>query len=133
MPTRSTKLEVVIFSFVGIAGFITDAVVVFSLTSSGANAIWAQAIAFSVAVTVTWLLNRKFTFSQHASPNWLREWVHYVAANSVGAAVNNSLYVLLILTTAIFSREPVLAVAVGSLAGLVFNFTASRTLVFRAR
>lgn len=133
MPTRSMKLELFFFSFVGITGFITDAAVVFSLTSIGANDILAQAIAFSISVTVTWLLNRKFTFAQHASPNWLRELVHYVAANSVGAAVNNGLYVVLILTMAIFSREPVLAVAVGSLAGLVFNFTASRTLVFRSR
>ena len=131
MSTRSAKLEMVFFSFVGIAGFIVDAGIVFSFTGSGANAIWAQAVAFSVAVTVTWLLNRKFTFAQHASHNWQRELMHYVAANSVGAVVTNAVYMYLILNISVFSRNPVSAVAVGAMAGLFFNFTASRVFVFR--
>ena len=131
MSTRPAKIEIALFSLVGAAGFVVDAAIVWALTSSGANAIIAQAIAFAVAVTVTWLLNRQFTFAQHASPNRLREWMHYVAANSLGAVVNNGVYVLLVLTVAMFSKEPVLAVAAGSLAGLVFNFTASRAWVFR--
>ena len=47
--------------------------------------------------------------------------------------VNNGVYVFLVLTVDMFSKEPVLAVAAGSLAGLVFNFTASRAWVFRSR
>jgi putative flippase GtrA len=129
--SRPAKIEIALFSLVGAAGFVVDAAIVWVLTSGGANTIIAQAIAFAVAVTVTWLLNRQFTFAQHASPNRLREWMHYVAANSLGAVVNNGVYVLLVLTVAMFSKEPVLAVAAGSLAGLVFNFTASRAWVFR--
>ena len=110
-----------------------DASIVWAFTSAGVDPLTAQAVAFTVAVTVTWLLNRRFTFAHHASPHWLREWLHYVAANSVGAVVNNGVYALLVLTVAMFSKEPVLAVAAGSLAGLVFNFTASRALVFRPR
>jgi putative flippase GtrA len=131
--SRPAKVEIVLFSLVGAAGFVVDAAIVWALTSSGANAIIAQAIAFAVAVTVTWLLNRQFTFAQHANPNRLREWMHYVAANSLGAVVNNGVYVLLVLTVAMFSKDPVLAVAAGSLAGLAFNFTASRAWVFRPR
>ena len=130
---RSPKAELVLFSLAGVAGFLVDAGVVWVLTRAGVGPIMAQAVAFTMAVTVTWLLNRRFTFAHHASPNWLREWLHYVAANSVGALVNNGVYALLVLTMAMFSKEPVLAVVSGSLAGLVFNFTASRTLVFRAR
>ncbi len=110
-----------------------DASIVWIFTRVGVDPITAQAVAFTVAVTVTWLLNRRFTFAHRASPYWLREWLHYVAANSVGAVVNNGVYALLVLTIALFSKEPVLAVAAGSLAGLVFNFTASRALVFRLR
>ncbi len=128
--SRPAKIEIALFSLVGAAGFVVDAAIVWALTSSGANAIIAQAIAFAVAVTVTWLLNRQFTFAQHASPNRLREWMHYAAANSIGAVVNNGVYVLLVLMVAMFTKEPVLAVAAGSLAGLVFNFTASRAWVF---
>ena len=130
---RSPKAELVLFSLAGAAGFLVDAGSVWVFTRAGADPLTAQAVAFTVAVTVTWLLNRRFTFAHHASPNWLREWLHYVAANSIGAVVNNGVYVLLVLSMALFSREPVLAVAAGSLAGLVFNFTASRALVFRPR
>ncbi len=127
------KSELICFSLVGMAGFFVDAGIVWVLTRIGLDPIMAQIYAFTVAVTVTWLLNRKFTFAHRARHNWIREWLHYVAANSVGAAVNNGVYVLLVLTVALFSKEPVLAVAMGSLAGLIFNFTASRYLVFRAR
>ena len=130
---RSPKAELVLFSLAGVAGFLVDAGIVWVFTRAGVDPFTAQAVAFTMAVTVTWLLNRRFTFAHHASPNWLREWLHYVAANSVGAVVNNGVYALLVMTVALFSKEPVLAVAAGSLAGLVFNFTASRTLVFRPR
>jgi len=130
---RSPKAELVLFSLAGVAGFLVDAGVVWVLTRAGVGPIMAQAVAFTMAVTVTWLLNRRFTFAHHASPNWLREWLHYVVANSVGAVANNGVYALLVVTVALFSKEPVLAVAAGSVAGLIFNFTASRTLVFRAR
>lgn len=130
---RSSKAELVLFSLTGAAGFLVDVGIVWIFTRAGVAPLTAQAVAFTVAVTVTWLLNRRFTFAQHASPNWLREWLHYVAANSIGAVVNNGVYALLVLTVAIFSKEPVFAVAIGSLAGLIFNFTASRALVFRAR
>lgn len=128
---RSPKAELVLFSLAGAAGFLVDAGIVWVFTKAGAGPLTAQAVAFTVAVTVTWLLNRRFTFAHQASPHWLREWLHYVAANSIGAVVNNGVYVLLVLSMALFSREPVLAVAAGSLAGLVFNFTASRAWVFR--
>jgi putative flippase GtrA len=130
---RFPKTEIILFSLAGVTGFLVDAGIVWTFTREGVDPITAQAIAFTVAVTVTWLLNRRFTFAHHASPNWLREWLHYVVANSIGAVVNNAVYVLLVLSIALFSREPVLAVVAGSLAGLVFNFTASRAWVFRPR
>lgn len=133
LEIRYSISEFAYFSLAGVAGFLIDTGVVLLLTKSGMDPIMAQSVAFTIAVTITWLLNRRFTFAHHASPKWLREWLHYVAANSVGALVNNGVYALLVLTMAMFSKEPVLAVVSGSLAGLVFNFTASRTLVFRAR
>lgn len=130
---RSLKNEFVFFSLSGVAGFIVNAGIVFSLTKAGFDPFSSQAIAFSIAVTTTWLINRRFTFAHYANQNWIREWMHYVVANSIGAVVNNATYVALVLSMAQFSREPVLAVAAGSIAGLFFNFIASRTLVFRVR
>lgn len=130
---RSDHQELLRFSLSGVAGFLVDAGVVWLLTHDGTGPILAQCVAFAVAVTVTWWLNRRFTFARHASPHLLREWAHYVAANALGAVVNNGVYVLLVLTVTLMARIPVLAVAIGSLAGLAFNFTASRAWVFRPR
>ncbi len=97
----------------------------------GLGPIMAQAIAFTVAVTVTWLINRHWTFAEHASNRWAHEWTRYIAANSVGAAVNNGVYIILVFTVALFSKQPVLAVATGSLVGMSFNFAFSKLIVFK--
>lgn len=120
------------FALTGVVGFVVDASIVWLLTYFGTNPIIAQGIAFFVAVTVTWWLNRKYTFPDWADHRLLREWLKYLSANSFGAIINNGVYVGLVLSVAVIANEPVLAVAAGSLAGLFFNFTASRVLVFRS-
>lgn len=131
MIRNKQHIQFIRFGISGVAGFITDAslVVLFTRTFS-IGPIPAQIIAFSVAVTVTWLINRHWTFAEHTSDRWLYEWGKYVAANSLGAAANNAVYVSLVLTTAIFSKYPVFAVALGSVVGMVFNFASSKHLVF---
>ena len=55
-----------------------------------------------------------------------------MAANSIGAVANNSVYAILVLTAATFSKDPVLAVAAGSVVGMVFNYSSSTFWVFNA-
>jgi len=127
---RKRFYEIIRFGVSGVAGFIVDAgIVALFTTARWLGPIMAQAIAFTVAVTVTWLINRHWTFAKHASERWLHEWVRYVAANSVGAVVTNGVYVILV-TVTVFSNSPLLAIAVGALVGMVFNFELSKRLVF---
>ncbi|WP_431307172.1 GtrA family protein [Acidithiobacillus acidisediminis] len=122
------------FGISGVAGFLVDAGLVALCTQVlSIGPILAQVIAFSVAVTVTWLINRHWTFAEHASDRWLYELARYVTANSVGAAANNAVYVSLVLTITAFSKDPVLAVAAGSLAGMSLNFASSKLIVFKPR
>lgn len=124
--------EIIRFGISGVAGFIVDAGIVLLITKElGAGPLVAQIIAFTVAVTVTWFINRHWTFAEQASEKWLHEWTRYVTANSVGAVINNSVYAGLVLTIGIFSNDPILAVAAGSLAGMGFNFALSRLVVFK--
>jgi putative flippase GtrA len=124
--------EIFRFGLSGIAGFLVDAGIVAILSGKlGADPVVAQGIAFTIAVTVTWLINRHWTFSENASERWLHEWTRYVVANSVGAIVNNGVYVFLVLCVAEFSKEPVFAVAAGSIAGMGFNFASSKLIVFK--
>ena len=129
--TRELHSQFFRFALSGVAGFVVDASIVWALTRLSIDAIWAQAVAFPVAVTATWWLNRKYTFSHLADHRFFREWLRYIFANSVGAIVNNGIYIILVVSVSVMTQHPVFAVAVGSLGGLAFNFTASRVLVFR--
>jgi putative flippase GtrA len=91
-------------------------------------------IAFVPAVTFTWWGNRNLTFADQASggpAGMLAEWARFVATNSLGAAANFAVYALLIGFAPWPLNVPYLALAVGILVGLVFNFTLSKKLVFR--
>jgi putative flippase GtrA len=117
------------FAAVGVVGFVVDAVIVEALKQC-AGPLVAQLLAFPVASTVTWALNRRFTFGASELP-LVREWLRYVFANLFGWAANNGTYAWLVFHVGVAYRHPVLAVAAGSTAGMFFNFGASRLLVFR--
>jgi putative flippase GtrA len=85
------------------------------------------ALAFACAITVSWYLNRTFTFRARRSDHMVRELFGFVGANLPGAALNYSVYAGLVF----LHVEPVAAVATGSIVGMLSNFTLSRWLIFR--
>jgi putative flippase GtrA len=116
------------FALVGVAGYIVNAGMVEALAPS-MGPIWAQVLAFPVAVTVTWWLNRRYTFgASHRAIH--HEWLRFVLANALGWAANNGAYVWMIFSMPLAYKHPAVAVAVGSLAGMVFNFAMTRQFVF---
>ncbi|WP_020484168.1 bifunctional glycosyltransferase family 2/GtrA family protein [Methylomonas sp. MK1] len=117
------------FGLVGVVGYIVNAGLVESLVLN-MGPLRAQMLAFPAAVTVTWWLNRRFTFgaSHHAMHH---EWLRYVLANMLGWTANNGAYLWMIFSVPLAYQHPALAVAVGSLAGMVLNFSASRLIVFK--
>jgi putative flippase GtrA len=119
------------FFVVGIVGFMVNAGVV-EAWARFSTPLVAQAIAFPAAVTVTWWLNRRYTFgaSRYTAHH---EWMRYVLANALGWATNNGTYFYLVLHFAIAYRHPMIAVAAGSMAGMLLNFTGSKLLVFHKK
>jgi putative flippase GtrA len=117
------------FALVGIAGYVVNAGMVEALAPA-MGPICAQVLAFPVAVTVTWWLNRRYTFgASHRAIH--HEWLRFVLANALGWVVNNGAYVWMIFSMPLAYKHPALAVAVGSLAGMVFNFAMTRQFVFQ--
>jgi putative flippase GtrA len=120
------------FALVGGAGFVVNAGalwIALHLLHLGKDVAWF--FAFVPSVTFTWWGNRTFTFHEHASSGLratLHEWARFVATNGFGAIVNYAAYEALIHWTAV---NPYIALAAGVLAGLAFNFTLSKRLVFR--
>lgn len=120
------------FAAIGVIGFAVDAGVVALLVRVlGWGAYQARPVSYVCAVATTWWLNRRFTFASKRPP--LREFLQFVAANTLGAAINLGAYVAILAWLGSSGWIPIAAVAVGSLAGLAMNFTLSSRVVFAAR
>lgn len=90
----------------------------------------AVAAAIVIAMVFNFVLNRQISFSYARDGSWMRQFLGFVAACSLGAAIN---YVTTIAVTAQFPKLPMqLAALVGIAAGTGVNFVVSRYLVFRA-
>lgn len=118
------------FSIVGAFGFVVDAGVLHLLIATADGDLYvSRLLSFLAAASFTWAMNRRFTFrSTDHRPG--HQWARFVAVNAVGGGINYAVYAGLVATLPPIAALPVLGVAAGSLAGLVVNFTVSRTLVF---
>jgi putative flippase GtrA len=115
-----------LFALVGAAGFLVDAGVLLLLAKLlGMNIYLARIISWLAAATSTWRLNRTLTFADHGAP-LLRQWLMFLATNAGGGLINMGVSLGLIAARV----GPVLALACGALAGLLWNFLASRRFVF---
>lgn len=122
------------FCVVGVIGFVADAGTLYLLMSmAGLDPFTGRMFSFLFAATVTWTLNRNYTFRSSVPAPKTSQWARFVTANTIGGALNYGVYSALILSGGWFIKAPVLAVAVGSVVGLAFNFTASRKFVFKLR
>jgi putative flippase GtrA len=118
------------FGVVGTFGFVVDTAVVYSLRYQ-LGLYGAGLVAFLVAATANWVMNRLWTFRGQGSLPVHREWARYMVTNLAGFVLNRGTYALLVTFVAIAAEQPVLAVAAGSIAGMGVNFVLSRRMVFR--
>jgi putative flippase GtrA len=118
------------FGVVGTFGFVVDTAVVYALRYR-LGLYGAGLVAFVVAATANWVMNRLWTFRGQGSLPVHREWARYMVTNLAGFVLNRGTYALLVTFVAIAAEQPVLAVAAGSIAGMGVNFVLSRRMVFR--
>jgi putative flippase GtrA len=124
------------FGMVGAGGYVVDtAVLALDTHFLGLDPYSGRALSIFIAMTFTWLGNRTLTFREHAARGSARaiarEWLKFLGANIVGAVVNYSTYALLVAYGPAPLSNKYVALICGVLAGLVFNFTLSKKLVFR--
>ena len=130
-----TQLSILRFAVVGALGMPVDAGILWLMThEAGLDPYSGRLVSWFCAATFTWTGNRYFTFPERRARGFLasgREWLRFLAANAVGGLVNVGLYATLVR----FAPPPLnnlyLALVAGVLAGLVFNFTLSRMMVFK--
>ena len=117
-----------LFSSVGTVGFLVDAGILFVLIPYFGPYI-ARLFSFLVAVFVTWLLNRNFTFN--SQNHGLSEFKRYIASQSFGAGLNYFVYAIAIFSFEWMARFPLVALGLGSIAGLAVNFILAKKYVFK--
>ena len=123
--------QMIQFGTVGVAGFVVDTAVVYA-TVGWAGLYLAGTLAYAVAVTTTWWLNRVWTFRGRGSVERAhRQWGRFVLASIPGLCLNLGTYFALVATVPLCAAHPELAIAAGAIAGMSANFSLSRSVVFR--
>jgi putative flippase GtrA len=118
------------FGLVGFVGFCVDTGIVYSLRYS-LGLYGAGLASYVAAATVTWLLNRRWTFKGRESGQLHRQWALFMLVNLGGFLLNRGAYALLVTYVPLCAREPVFAIIPGMLLGMSSNFKLSRNIVFR--
>ncbi|MEO8536319.1 MAG: GtrA family protein [Betaproteobacteria bacterium] len=122
------------FALVGAVGFVVDAGVLTAMLGSVTPSVYAaRAVSFSVAVLVTWLLNRRFVFGptqrQHAGAEYLR----YLVTQVIGALTNLAVFFTLVAAFPVLTGRPVVPLAAGAVLGAIVNYWGSTLWVFGAK
>jgi putative flippase GtrA len=123
------------FGIVGAGGFVVDTLVLFVMHRVlGLDPYSARAISIFAAMNFTWIGNRLITFRAHAAvaPGEIAgEWARFLLTNAFGALVNYAVYAAIVRFAPPPANSPYLGLVAGVAAGLTFNFTLSKRLVFR--
>ncbi len=130
-PVRlAVAMQFMRFGAVGVMGLIIDTMIVYGLRRE-IGLYGAGLLAYLVAASCNWLLNRVWTFRGNGSGPAHRQWAKFMIANLAGFALNRGAYVTLVTFSAAAAAQPIIATSAGSLAGMAVNFNLSRRLVFR--
>ncbi|UTP40967.1 GtrA family protein [Phenylobacterium sp. LH3H17] len=128
------------FAVIGTFGLFVDmAALAVAVNLLDLNLYWGRVVSYLTAATFTWACNRTFTFVRAGSGGVFRQWLTFLAVNTMGGAINFTTYVMVVRRLGpMLPLEPTLAwvipylgVALGSISGLCVNFLASKRLVFR--
>jgi putative flippase GtrA len=136
---RTVGGELLRFAVVGAIGFVVDAGILTWLVSFIAwNVYAARAVSFGVAVLVTWLVNRSWTFAHRGSAvpapaGAGAEYARYLTVQVIGALANLGVFVAVLAVWPRLVAYPVVPLAIGAVAGLVVNFVGARHWVFARR
>lgn len=128
---RLRQSELLRFAIVGGIGFCVDGGTLIVLSDwFGWSALAARLVGFPLAVTVTWWLNRTWTFHRGRNRAVAGQYGAYLLIQLGGLAINFSVFALLVTGLAWFAEHAILALAVGAILALVFTFACSRRLAF---
>lgn len=127
------------FATVGVKISAIDAAGVYLLPLFlGFHVYVARAVSLSTAILVGYLLNRYFTFGGKLGGDFFRQMAGHFGVHLIGGALNYGVFLLILhLNHAAIDRPlnltplPLIALFLGGMAGMTFNFWCSRRFVFK--
>lgn len=123
------KKDFIKFCVVGTIGFLVEAAIIQIVKWIWIDfLLYVRFVSFPTALFVTWILNRVFVFESNNSK--VKEVVKYVVVQVLGALLNISVYSIFIIYSLFFFNYPVLALALGSIVALFWNYIFSKIWVF---
>lgn len=131
LPSRRNRQVLSRFLVVGAVGFCTDGGLLSWLMGQGWTIVQARSLSFLAAVSITWWLNRVWTFRavQPAAPR--REYVLYFLTQVAGALINLLVFFVLVHAFETLRHLPLIPLAAGAAVAIVFNFSVSRLVVYK--
>jgi putative flippase GtrA len=131
-PLRLHK-SFALFVLAAAVGFVVDAGVLTALVRELGWGPWeGRFVSFPLAVTSTWLLNRRYAFRGTGHGDRRVEYAAYWAIQLAGATVNFAIFGLCLRWAPALAAWPSVPVALGGIAAMLFNFTVARSTVYRA-
>lgn len=131
-PTSATTSarHLGMFVVAGLTAFAVDAAVLEVLTrGGGVDPLLARVPSVLLAMTVSWWINRTFTFAVR-QPASLAEFMRFAAVASGSNITNYAVYSALLLSGLV--SWPLIALVIASAFAMAFSYAGMRFAVFRA-
>jgi putative flippase GtrA len=123
--------QIIRFGIVGTIGFIVDAFIllllvhIFDLTIE-----LSRLFSFSIAVFVTWLINRSFTFSKNTNFDKKKEYCLYFILQTIGALINYIIFIVLVNNYTFFEIYLIIPLAIASIIAMFFNYLSIKKIIY---
>ena len=131
----ANRRQLLHFTLIGGIGFVIDGGVLTLLSvMAGVNIYLARLISFTLATLATWWLNRRHTFGMDSAVGTgtkAGEYGRYILIQVGGGLLNLAIFAWLILIEPRLRSIPVLPLAIGAGAGLVWNFLGAKLWVYK--
>ena len=124
-------LKIALFMVVGVIAFLFEyATIAIGVSYLGIGPIYPRILSLPAAITMTWLLNRRFVFNSEKAPTFLEYFV-YSSGMLAGASVNFGCYTLIALTSDFMYQHPFLNLVISTAVSAMFNYCFANFIVFR--
>ena len=127
---RKTLKQFIKFGIVGTSGLAIGLGIINITMILGTSFIFANTIAFFIAATWNFLLNRRFTFEKNSINSFSRQWIQFIASSSFGVVCNWIVSFSLYYNVPLFKKHYNLPALIGVLVGCMVNFICSKFFIF---